>query len=120
MTGNPNPIQTPEFIKAQWKKGQSGNPKGKPKGTEDTAKMIARILNKIIKLKDHETGEYKEITGKEALILKQFELAIKGNQQAFDRLFDRLEGKPKQIVDQTNINKNYTFTSDLDVDPDND
>jgi hypothetical protein len=57
-------------------------------------------------MKDPNTGEIKQITGKEALLLKQFELAIKGNQQAFDRLFDRLEGKPKQIIDQTNTNVN--------------
>lgn len=101
---NPNPVQTEKFKNNTWKKGESGNPKGKPKGSVDTAKLIERILNKIVKTKDPFTGENTEITAKEALVLKQFAQAIQGDHKSFDRLFDRLDGKPKQSVEQTNIN----------------
>lgn len=105
MPGNPNP-RMENIEKYKWKKGFCPNPKGKPKGSEDTVTILTRILNRIVKTKDPFTGESTQITAKEALLLKQFSQAIQGDQKSFDRIFDRLEGKPKQIIDQTNTNVN--------------
>lgn len=40
---NPNPTPPPK--ETQWKPGQSGNPKGKPKGTKHISTWIQEMLN---------------------------------------------------------------------------
>jgi len=62
-SGNPNPLPPPK--ETQFKKGQSGNPKGKPKLTEDekTERAIQKYLetansNYVKRL--IEKGEYEE------------------------------------------------------------
>ena len=57
----------------QFRKGRSGNPKGRPKGSESLARVARRILNEKIPVR--ENGERRTITKLEA-ILKQ--LANKG------------------------------------------
>src|SRR5215216_831037 len=58
---------------SRFKKGQSGNPKGRPKGSESAARLARRILNEKIVVR--ENGRRISITRREAM-LKQ--LANKG------------------------------------------
>src|SRR5712671_6804320 len=58
---------------SRFKKGQSGNPRGRPKGSQSAARLARRILNEKIVIK--ENGKRRTITRREAM-LKQ--LANKG------------------------------------------
>ena len=58
---------------SRFKKGQSGNPRGRPKGSQSAARLARRILNEKIVIK--ENGQRRMITRREAM-LKQ--LANKG------------------------------------------
>ena len=58
---------------SRFKKGQSGNPRGRPKGSQSAARLARLILNEKIVIK--ENGKRRMITRREAM-LKQ--LANKG------------------------------------------
>jgi hypothetical protein len=76
--------------KTQFKPGQSGNPKGRPK-LPNLKEAIAKVL-----------AEEKD--GKSALekILKALEAkAAKGDVRAAQELFDRGYGKAQQFIDHT-------------------
>jgi len=60
-----------------WTKGQSGNPKGKPKGSRNRSTIIREILDLMVKKIDANTGDAvwqsKEYLMAEALINKVIE-----------------------------------------------
>ncbi|MDD5343818.1 MAG: DUF5681 domain-containing protein [Smithella sp.] len=68
-------------MNTRWKKGQSGNPNGRPK-IKDTA---AEVIRKAISVKDWEE-----------MAKKQYELALSGDTKAYVALADRAFGKVTQ------------------------
>jgi hypothetical protein len=81
---------TPENLKP-FKKGQSGNPNGRPKKLPQLDKLLADVL-----------GEEKDgITAAEAILKKLRQMAAQGNLRAAEILLDRGYGKPRQAVDNT-------------------
>jgi len=88
-----NPHPDPKF---QWKKGQSGNPGGRPKG-----KGIKGYMNQMAAeiAKDSEGEEDDGRTNMQKLVDKVWEQAIAGDNNARDAIFDRMEGKPRQIIE---------------------
>jgi len=85
-----------------WKKGQSGNPKGLPKGYIQTKTLITKLI--MEKITVTEGMERTKKTRQEVLILKAFADALSDNNtarartQARESLFNRLEGKPVQPI----------------------
>ncbi len=68
-----------------FKKGHSGNPAGRPKGSKSLTDLLRQTLN---------------LDGnREAIIDKVIALAIKGERWATELVWDRLEGKPLQVID---------------------
>ncbi len=83
----PNPIPNNK----PFKKGQSGNPNGRPKKLPQLDKLLADVL-----------GEEKDgITAAEAILKKLRQMAAQGNLRAAEILLDRGYGKPRQAVDNT-------------------
>jgi hypothetical protein len=75
-----------------FKKGQSGNPKGRPLKLPALDKLMADVL-----------GEEKDgITAGEAILKALRAKATKGDVRAAEVLLDRAYGKPKQ-TQETNI-----------------
>lgn len=73
----------------EFKKGQSGNPKGRPKKLPELDKLMADVL-----------GEEKDgVTAAEAILKKLRQMASTGNLRAAEILLDRGYGKPKQQMD---------------------
>ena len=87
-------------LKPPWKKGQSGNPKGRPKNTfrKEVDEIIKTVAYERIRGKDNEEGRT-SITQLEKLIRDTFATAIKKhNLEAQKYIIDRLGGKPHQTV----------------------
>ena len=83
----------PENIEPhKFKKGQTGNPNGRPRKLPELDKLLADVL-----------GEEKDgITAGEAILKALRAKATKGDVRAAEVLLDRAYGKAKQITD-TNI-----------------
>lgn len=71
-----------------FKKGQSGNPKGRPKGTN----TLAMLLKKI----GEEELDGSDMDKREAIMRKVYKLAFDGQPWAVQFIADRTEGKPTQ------------------------
>ena len=81
----PNPIPGNK----PFKKGQSGNPNGRPKKLPELDKLLADVL-----------GEEKDgVSAADAILRKLRAMAASGNIRAAEILLDRAYGKPKQSVD---------------------
>jgi hypothetical protein len=84
MARKPPPAET------RWKKGQSGNPNGRPKGPGLTA-----ILTKHLELKSDSGKTYAEL-----LIQRVIHKAIiEGDQECIDLIWNRCEGKLASSID---------------------
>lgn len=83
----------PEALRKNiWKKGQSGNPNGRPKGTLSVVEAIRS------KLKECPEGQNK--TYLELLIARYFKKAIQdGDTRLITDIIDRVDGKPTQKIE---------------------
>ena len=86
MANNPNAKDN----LVNFKKGQSGNPKGRPK-LPDLRNVMAEILGE----------EKNQTTGLKRVVKKLQELAEGGNIKAAEVLLSRGYGLPKQSIDHT-------------------
>ena len=81
---NPNP---PE--KTRFKKGQSGNPNGRPPKLPELDKLLAEVLD------DEKDG----LTAAKAILLKLRQKAIGGDIRAAEIILNRAYGKPKESLE---------------------
>jgi len=65
----------------RFKKGKSGNPKGRPKKQEDIFTLLQRVLKRKVRPK----GSDRQIHISEALIRKLRELALSGDRRAREK-----------------------------------
>lgn len=105
--------QNKEFLEQKWKPGQSGNPKGRKKGTLNYS-TIAGALAMIV---DSYEGEIdntilgkelknKKVDGRFALALTLFNKALSGDLGALKESFERLDGKvPESLTLTKELNK---------------
>ena len=68
----------------RFKKGQSGNPKGRPRGARGFKTDLEDVLNAKVKVvKD---GRPKTVTSQQAVLMRSIEKALKGEPRAMDRV----------------------------------
>ena len=79
-----------------WKKGQSGNPRGRPKG-----RSITDALRKLL----DEGIDGKDLV--DALAKKAYAQAMKGDFRFFNMIIERLDGK---VTDQVQADQHHTIT----------
>ncbi len=79
-----------------WKKGQSGNPAGRPKG-----RSITDALRKLL----DEGIDGKDLV--DALAKKAYAQAMKGDFRFFNMIIERLDGK---VTDQVQADQHHTIT----------
>lgn len=124
---NENPKRNPN-LKPRWKKGESGNPKGRPKKPVLELKRdgykLAEINDTIQVLMTMTLEELKLIwdNPKSTLLERTIASAIrkgieKGNLDSIETLLNRVYGKPKEAVDLTTkgegINNTTPFTINI-------
>jgi hypothetical protein len=69
----------------RFKPGQSGNPKGRPKGRQNLTADLAALMKKRIPIR--KDGALRHVTGQEALLLRLFEKAVGGDLKASAQIF---------------------------------
>lgn len=74
---------------SQFKKGQSGNPGGRPKGSKNLNTLIKRELESRITIEQN--GKKRKIRRKEALVKGLVNDALKGKDRPRDKVFDFVE-----------------------------
>lgn len=106
----------PGKIEPRWHKGESGNPKGRPKGAISRSTIARKVLAMAANYPDHIFEKLKEqypaITKKttieEMMTIVMADKAIrKGSEHAYEKLLDSAFGKPKAEVDLTNAGEAF-------------
>jgi len=85
-------------IKPRWKKGESGNPAGRPKGSKNYRILFREAYVAIAK--DLRLGKDPDALLVE-ILKRGIKEALKGNYSFYKDIMDRLYGKPKI---ETNVN----------------
>lgn len=96
--------------------GQSGNPKGRPKGAHNTAEAATQFLDGSLKVV--EGGKRRKMQRREVLIRQLYERAIKGDHKAASLLFN-LDSKARAgaaaAERQPNASEPATDKGDLEI-----
>ncbi len=84
-----------------FKKGVSGNPKGKPKGAKGFAATLRKIMDIESLSEDILAGENRKMSNSEKMMIKLYDIATTDHKKnkdlkAMEMIMDRLEGKPVQ------------------------
>ena len=87
--------------KHQFKKGQSGNPAGRPVGSFSRSSIAKRWLETLEKSKNPITGLYEDLTQEDIMTLAVLKKARQGDVRAYDALMNSVYGKPKESKDIT-------------------
>ena len=91
----------------QFKKGQSGNPKGRPKGSNNLSTDVKAILKSSVAI--NEGGKRKKISTQQAMLLRLKEGALKGDAKSIN-----------QLVALAGAYNNETLTPSANTDVDSD
>jgi hypothetical protein len=72
----------------QFRPGQTGNPRGRPKGTKNEATILRELLDHK-KLEVREKGRARAVTVREAILLRVIEDALKGSTKSAAFILNR-------------------------------
>jgi hypothetical protein len=73
----------------RFKPGQSGNPKGRPKGSKNTATLLRAILDRKVEMRTD--GLVRKVSVREAMLMRFAEAALKGDTKAAAFLLQRYD-----------------------------
>lgn len=83
----------------QWKKGQTGNPKGRKKGSKSIKTIVRGLFNRRVKVRDGDG--VRKIAALEAMFLRFLERAMNGDAKAAAFLLDYYEEQIATEVQDT-------------------
>ena len=86
-----------------YKKGQSGNPKGRPKGSKNRSSTARKWLALQQDKKNPITDIEETLSQEDLMTLALIKKARDGDVQAYQKLLDSAYGAPVQQIEQTNI-----------------
>jgi len=87
MAGNVGYGKPPQS--KQFKKGASGNPKGRPKGSRNLKTDLVEELHGLVTIV--EKGKQKKLTKQQALIKRQMNQALNGDHKSVKLLLDLMQ-----------------------------
>lgn len=85
-----------------FKKGESGNPNGRPVGSLNRSTIVKRWLEATENAKNPITGDEEKMSQEDIITLALIKKARKGDTQAYKALMDSGYGAPKQEIDNKN------------------
>lgn len=88
-------------IEPRWKKGESGNPNGRPKGSRNRSTVAMEWLALVEKTKNPITGETEHLEQQDIMTLALIKKAKDGDVAAYRELMDSAHGKAQQPIDHT-------------------
>jgi hypothetical protein len=83
----------------QFKKGQSGNPRGRPGGAKNLSTLLSEALNEPVIVA--ENGRHRKITKRQAAFKQLVNEAAKGNWRALKLLVDILQDIERRTEPET-------------------
>src|SRR5882672_6782592 len=86
----------------QFKLGQSGNPRGRPKGSKNESTMLHGILHRKIKIQD--AGRSRQVTILEAMLTRFAQDSLKGNIKSAAFLLNRYGTLVSGEIEQSGLN----------------
>ena len=87
----------------EFKKGQSGNPNGRPKGSKNRSTIAKYWLSIEQDLKNPLSGDTETMSQEDLMTLALIKKAREGNVNAYKALMDSGYGAPVQQLEQTII-----------------
>ena len=88
-------------IEPRWQKGESGNPKGRPKGSLNRSTIARKWLEVNQSLKNPLTGENETMSQEDLMTLALIKKAREGDVNAYKALMDSGYGAPETHSDIT-------------------
>ena len=88
-----------DIEKHRFKKGQSGNPKGRPKNARNRSTIAKEILNLVSKGVNPLTREEEEMSQEHWLYLSMLNKSRKGDVAASKLILDSAYGQAKEQID---------------------
>jgi hypothetical protein len=82
-----------------FKKGQSGNPKGRPKGSRNRSTVAREWLEVDQRIKNPITGDDESLEQQDIMTLALIKKAREGDVAAYKALMDSAYGAPIQLID---------------------
>lgn len=89
----------------KFKKGESGNPNGRPKGSKNRSTIARKWLEVNQKLKNPLTSEEETMSQEDLMTLALIKKAREGDVAAYKALLDSGYGMPTQQIETTDIRK---------------
>lgn len=103
MSDTPSAKSEPKQKPQIWKKGQSGNPAGRPPGT---ISLVSILKKKLAEVEPHTKKQYADL-----LIERMTKMAIaEGSESQIKNILQYVDGMPKQQVDVTSDGEKINFT----------
>ena len=96
---------------SQFKKGQSGNPRGRPREAKSLNVIVREVMLEKVAIRTAK-GE-KRVSRAEALVLKNLELATKGNGRALEKLLQLFQ---TAVPDRPKARDEMATTADSEAD----
>jgi hypothetical protein len=84
----------------RFRKGRSGNPKGRPSGDENLLSVFKRMAMKRIKIREGDKS--RTITMADAIILQNYKAALQKDQIAMGNII-RLAEESGELIDRTDV-----------------
>jgi hypothetical protein len=95
-------MATEDIQPHKFKKGESGNPNGRPKGSRNRATIVREWLEVQQDITNPITGEKERLQQQDIITLALIKEAREGNVRAWEALMDSAHGKVANIHDVNN------------------
>jgi len=103
-------------IEPRWKKGESGNPNGRPKGSKNRSTIARQWLEVNEEIKNPLTSKTERMSQEDVMTLALIKKARSGDVNAYKALMDSGYGSPLQQIESTNIEQPLFPESDAEED----
>jgi hypothetical protein len=101
----------------RFRKGQSGNPKGRPKKVRPSASAFDVIFDKTLTITRN--GVERELDVEEALQLRTYQAGLAGNRSARREVLKMIAKREQWLADHSPVRRSRPVTCRIEQDPQN-